>query len=307
MRLFHVLYACVALSVSAADAAPAPGLDVSGPGPHLARYLLTHPDAATRFAALRANPVRAGAMPPALIAGDITTRTVNVLTAPAAPAVRIKYSAPGILAQAYFYFESPSGQSYAINFELNSPVARAGTITFQDPFNPFGLYSVPATWTLIEADLIDKSGNSTSYLAGDLTPLFSSLTFALTNEGAPDGVPPSFSTGEILTPKVHLGSKAPYFGATLNVADNSSGVAAAYILLNDPDHALYEAYAILPAPLKSGSATAYLQFAPNEKYQPGTWTITGIEVFDVAGNYVSDMAEADIRAAFGTTTFKVVN
>ena len=157
----------------------------------------------------------------------------------------------------------------------------------QTPQAPLGLYSQPGVWTLTFASIEDKSNLVTYYMGSDLAALFPSLTMTVYNNNKPDFTPPTFSTGTVVTPTVDASGATAYFKATLKVADDVSGVSSIYVDIQAPGGSQYFARANIPAPTKAGMVTASANIAGGAA---GTWTITGIQLEDAAGNEAEDFS-----------------
>lgn len=267
-----------------------------------------------RMMGMHAAPVfRAARMPddqpPAIVSGKILSSPLDVTKAPASPKVRIKYTSPGYLEQAYFEFVSPSGyQYYYTDAFFGYPSSKGGSITFQEGYASLGLYSQAGPWTLNSAFLGDYDGTYAQYGSAQLAALFPSVTMNVVNHGAPDGVAPTISAGKVLTPKVKLNAKLPVFKADMTVADKISGVTTLYLLLEPPsDEEYFEAEGNIPAPVLQGTITTGIDFSYYEGVPTGTWTIYAYYICDAANICLEDESSADIQSLFGTTTFTVTN
>lgn len=95
----------------------------------------------------------------AITAGSITTPTLNVSVAPAAPGFSISYAAPGGLKSVSVTLTSAeTAQSLTVSFPpppLTDEVDGAtGTLALQDPVHSvLGLYAAPGTWKLTAATI----------------------------------------------------------------------------------------------------------------------------------------------------------
>jgi hypothetical protein len=255
---------------------------------------------------------------PTIISGKLLTTTLEATQAPATPQVSFKYSSPGLLYYVKFAFMSPNGQQVLDTIYTTSvPTSKAGKLVVENSYDVLqpqaeyyqylGLYAQQGPWTLVDAFILDEAGNYTSYSASQIAALFPSVTLNVTNAGTPDSTPPTVSAGKLLTPTVKLGSPRPYFRVQLSAADDISGVAIVEILVTDPDNGRWISSGSPPSPFLSGNVIAGTNFAADGAVPTGSWTITGYEVCDVAGNCLADANESDVQALLGTTSFEVTN
>jgi len=247
---------------------------------------------------------------PTISSGKILTPTVDVQTAPAAPAISVtfKTGAAGLESIYAYFYPSTSGGSfteeYSVPYQSKGPTK--GTIAMQS--GHFSLYAAPGNWTLSYLYIYDQAGNATYYGPSQLASLFPSVAIAVTNNGTTDANPPTVSAGAILTPKVSLSSAHPTFDVSLTLADDVSGVAETVIFLTPPGVSGgcgYNNYP--PSPVLSGTITNYGSLACFGTPSTGTWTIDGYLVCDAAGNCLDDQSPADVKALFGKNTFKVID
>ena len=307
--MISIAAALVALAAGSAAATAEP----TQPGAALQALAARDPVLAGRLAAQRAmlRALSAGpsaavpaTAPPTISAGKILTPTVSVLRSPATPLIRFTYSAPGALALIGYTFQSPAGTFYTVGYAPELPVDTGGTIEVEDAVLPMSLYSEPGTWTLLDVVIDDDLGQITLYSGAQLSAILPSTTIGVTNSNRPDVVAPTASAGSILTPTVSAGSSTPYFEAKLTVADNVSGVDIADVGLQGPGGIIAGASGQPSSPILSGSLIAGLNMSAYAG-SLGTWTITSLDVCDIAGNCLLDTSPADIKALFGTVTFTV--
>ena len=251
---------------------------------------------------------------PFLIAGKVLTPAVNVQVAPGQVEVSLTIAA-GTVGYSDIAVEltSPDGlhfvQSSAYVPAYPPQKGRQNlTIQVQPPFAGDGLtlYSEPGNWTVSSVDIFANDGSRIPYTGSQLAALFPSVTVAVTNDGTPDTTPPTVSHGRILTPTVSLSSPSPFFAASLTVADDLSGVASASVELSS-DSGGFGAGTQLLAPVVMGKVTAFAQLQPGFA-MPGTYTITGLYVCDVAQNCFSTFGAAGVQKVFGANvTVQVTN
>ena len=215
----------------------------------------------------------------------------------------LKYEASAGLYYVEANFVSNSGQNYTALVSTGAPNYTSGQITLQDTYNVLSLYSEPGTWTLNSLYVLDLSYNAVSYSGSQLSALFPSLTFKVVNGGTPDVTPPTVTRGKLLTPTVSL-SAQPYFQALVGGTDGLSGASNLTITISGPNIMGLQAYGALFAPAKTAAIVAGLDLA---EFQTGSYTIDGYSFCDAADNCVAGSSEADVKALFGTTTFKVTN
>jgi hypothetical protein len=242
--------------------------------------------------------------PLAILSGRIVTPVLNVYKAPATPGVRFKFDAPFAAALVNFGFVSPSGQTYYAAYFAYAPNATHGTLDAQYVYLPLSPYAEAGTWTLTSARIIDYHDNEVDYDAAQLASMFPSTTMTVVNDKTSDNVAPTVSAGHILTRVVHAAKPSALFGISFTVADNLSGVSEFLFNLQAPDGSgPYTAFALGEPPVLNGSKSVYMDMTGQ---QPGTWTITGYQFFDVAGNTLTDNNSADVIKLLGTNKFKVV-
>jgi len=258
--------------------------------------LLRRPAASTAAALLRAAR-------PKIIAAKILTPTVNVQKAPAAPAIRFTYSAPAALFSINGFIKSPFGQGYLMGYGPALPIHKSGSIVVQS--GPMNLYAEPGAWTISQLSIQDFAGRLVSYSGNELAGIISNPTFNVVNKGTPDVLPPTVSAGKLLTPRVSLSSRVPFFGARLTVADDLSGVSGIFINLAGPRSNLSVlASGSPPSPVINGDIITGADMS-RFRADVGIWTITVVQICDVATNCVFDTTPASIKKLFGTTTFKL--
>jgi hypothetical protein len=239
---------------------------------------------------------------PKIISAQILTPNVNVQQAPATPAISIKYFAPGALFCLIATLQSPFGQRYGEYYGDEVPVNTSGTITVQTAIYPMTLYTGPGAWNVTNLYIEDYKGNYNLYTGRDLAKTLPHPTIKIVNNSKPDLLPPTVSSGKILTPKVSVSSSTPYFEVQLRVADNLSGVYSFTLFLEcQGGHTSTEAFAYAPSPILKGTITGGVDMSSFGSAL-GTWTIAGGEICDLAGNC---RLFTDIKKPFGTTTFKL--
>jgi len=246
---------------------------------------------------------------PAIISGSVAIATVNVAKSPATPAIRIKFTAPGIFNSVSLTFQSPTGaQWYTTNYGYPPPVAKSGTIEFQSVFGPMSIFAEAGAWTLLSGTICDLNNNCTNYNATQLAALFTNgVSMTVINPGKQDLTPPVIVSGTIVTPSVSASASYPFFEVKLKVTDNLSGVGDLYITLQEPDGTPYgnngSANSILPEPVLNGSAAGGVLLAAT--VPTGTWTIAMVQACDLAANCTGYNTPAQIQALLGTNTFTV--
>ena len=259
--------------------------------------------------------------PPSIVSGEVLTKTVNVIRAPAAPAVRVQYSTQDGLASIDLQFASDvTSQTVDISFNApqGSPKSASGTIVLQTPNEPhppiaaiipttLGLYAATGTWTLVSAKITDQSGHTTTYVKYQLSAIFPTPSFQVINPAGQDITPPSFVSGTLLTPTVSLSSAEPALQMKLDVTDDRSGVTWVQLTLAPPGSYTAENLSLsqseAPRPIRSGSlfATALLYAAA----PVGTWQILEVYMCDVAGNCNAVNGKTQVTQLLGTSTFTV--
>lgn len=249
---------------------------------------------------------------PTIVSGKILTPTLNVIMAPAAPQISVKFqTGPAGLSyiEAYYVSDSSGQVRYATYYapgDVDAPSPTKGTLKIEQAVGgALGLYSAAGSWTLETLTIQDAAGNYAAYSGSALASLFPSLNFTVTNSGTPDTQNPVINAGKILTPTVKLSSAHPSFRTSLTVSDNLSGVASVCVFVQEPGSGGgFCDDGTPPSPLLSGTVQGdtILKGDPT-----GTWTIYGYQICDVAGNCVFDTSASDIQALFGTTTFAVIN
>jgi hypothetical protein len=267
---------------------------------------------------------RAAVAPPALVSGEVSGNAVTIGSSIDSPTIKFAFTAPGTLVGYSFTFTAPHGAIYTIgggtvqaNFGFGGylpPAGTSGTIFFSQTYNPMSLYAEAGKWNLTSAVLADAAGNTTHYTAAQLAAVFSSVALTVKNAGPQDFVPPVISAGKLLNRIVSLSSPFPYLGVQMTVTDNLSGAVEGSLFLNLPDGKPYLGF-FAGDPLSQGSGTYGPAPVKKGAYQfgagivagspTGTWTITGYQVCDYAGNCVTDMNSADVEKLFGTTHITV--
>jgi hypothetical protein len=171
----------------------------------------------------------------------------------------------------------------------------------------------PGVWTIDEATVEDLAGNDRDYGAAALAML-GNTTFTVVNGGTFDAVPPTLTSGEVLTPAISLSTpaqgtdhQAPFAGIRLVVADTGStalaGIAGAHaafcIAGNNP------CIEMLISNVGGSQATGTLfpgaQVAANLGHLPGVYELCDLGVWDQAGNMLR-LASVDCD---GTTDFSL--
>jgi hypothetical protein len=251
---------------------------------------------------------------PSITKGSLLTTSLNVTTPLAAPTLSVSFTTdtPGLSYMCY-EFSGPGGGQYLEScYDSGQPLTK-GTLVLQAPEGGgvFGLYAAPGTWTLSYIYLVDTAGDFQSYQGSALTAIFQPSTFALTNAGTPDTMPPTVTSGKILTPSISLSSATyPKFLAQLGVGDNLSGVASVLVYIEPPGGTFGLAYySYTPHPLLTGTAVAadYLFSETGGSIPTGIWTVDGFGACDIATNCYEDFNPADIKKLFGKNKFKVTD
>jgi hypothetical protein len=306
---------CAASAYAQDDAGAASG----ALSPPLSQFDRMQAREAARAAEIRkqwlAGHTMAPSLEPTITGGNILTSKLNAARQPAAPEYSVTFNTgPSGLSSVEAYFYSPGEKQYiyvAYGAPNPAPPLTSGTLKILQPGNSytdgmFSPYSVPGTWQLEDLYIYDRASNYTRYTQQQVAALFPGTSIALTNNGKPDGVDPVIAAGKILTPTVKLSSTYPFFRTELTVSDNLSGVHDVGVWIQPPGGGNYmSGYNDPPAPVKSGKLVVYNDLGTSPK--TGTWTITELEICDVAGNCVQDYDASDIQSLFGTTTFKVRN
>jgi hypothetical protein len=251
---------------------------------------------------------------PYLMGGTIVTPNINVTAAPGLPEVQLQLNAGNVgIDSVSATIVSPSGMKgivtiYSLPDFPPEPHKQSLMLQLKPIFANlgFGLYSESGAWTLQSVSLSFKDDNSHDYTGQELASLFPSLIINVTNPNPADITPPAFGKGKILTRSISLGAASPYFAAKLAVADDVSGVANLNLQITPPNGGQFDGpSAIPPAPVVNGTLVPAVGIPPGSP--TGTYTITAISLCDVAGNCAFDANAADIKHAFGTTTFQVTD
>lgn len=273
---------------------------------------IIHARSEARAAALRqawrASGHQATSNPPVVKSGEFSGKP-NVTQAPDGVSLEVNFTTdtPGLEAIDACFYSQTSGQGWCELYfsTYGAPPMTSGKVTIEYP-DLFGHYAAAGTWTLEYLEIVDNSGNYSTYDQTQLASLFPSLDITLTNKATSDTAPPMVSTGKVLTPIVHL-STAPSFGTKLDVSDNLSGVSQAYVIVCEPGGSTYcyDAYADQSSQLLSGEVQPWAFLGSSAP--TGTWSIYGYGICDWANNCTFDSNSSDVKSLFGTTTFKVKN
>jgi hypothetical protein len=244
--------------------------------------------------------------PPAITAGAVLSGTITVGKPTPMPSLQISYTAgkPGF-AGASFTFTSPNGaESFTASY-ADLSYSRGATVTFNSPLTA-QYYLQPGKWVMSSAYITDYAYNYTEYTQAQLAQIFATPYLTVINKGPVDITPPVITAGQILTPTVSLSSPDPTFEATLTGTDDVSGVAAAFVIIEAPGGSFGQVnYVPVAIPSLSGTFNAYSGLYAGQP--TGTWSITGYELCDIAGNCFSDSNAADVQSLFGTSSFTVTN
>lgn len=251
-------------------------------------------------------PAAASVAGPTISAARILSRTVNVESAPATPAMRITYAAPAGVSSIIIEFISAHGQTYFEYVNFYAPTAKSGTLVVRDVAHPMSLYSEPGVWAVVNIDITDFANNSAGYSGTGLIFILPNPSVRVVNAGKSDIVQPSVTAGSLLTREVSRSSSSPYFAAQLTVADSGSGVSAAYVGLQPPKGGTKVTAVSFPSgPIVNGATVVGADMSSYTTLL-GTWTITDYEACDVAANCLLDNNAADIMKLFGRRTFSLV-
>jgi hypothetical protein len=310
LRVLCAAIAANAFYISAVDAQMLVQRDAARAGP-------SYDNLARRVAKLRARWIASGHRSPgalpAIVSASFVQPQVNVLRAPGAPevALKLKSGDAGISYITLTIANTDDTESVYVNDSLpayplqQAPIEKLA-ILCTSFFEGFGIYSKPGTWSVTSISVTSNSGSSVYYSGADLASVFPNNVITIVNNGPQDLTLPSFGAGQILTPTVSLGGGTPYFAASLEVAHKGFfGVTNISLSVQPPGEGFPLAvFGSVPGPLAKGKIIAYddLQGDP-----VGIYTITNISVCDIANNCLNDSSAADIKAAFGTTTFTVTN
>ncbi len=274
----------------------------------------------TNLQAQWAKRVAAGKVPPtfvepSLLRGRIVRPRVVLLKAPGAPEVELTLD-PGTVgvSNISIFMTSPSGAQTIVAGLLGvpayPPISAGEKLTFLvlpsigGPSSDFGLYTENGIWTLSQIVIQGNNGNQITYSAKDLASLFPSVAVDIVNRGSVDLTPPTVGAGTIVTPTVSLSGASPVFVASLDVADNLSGVRSVDLSISGPGTGFnVGSYAQITGPLLKGQAYSTLPIGGT--FPTGTYTINGFTVCDYAGNCAPFNSAAEVKATFGTTTFQV--
>jgi hypothetical protein len=159
---------------------------------------------------------------------------------------------------------------------------------------------------MTSAEILDYAYNYTAYSQAQLAGIFAKPYITVVNNGPVDITPPVVTAGQVLTPTVSLSSPDPTFEATLTGSDDISGVDQAFVIVQPPGGSFGQVNQVpVPVPSLSGTYTAYSSIFSGQP--TGTWSITGYELCDIAGNCYADTNAADVQTLFGTTSFTVTN
>ncbi len=240
---------------------------------------------------------------PTIANGSLPASTLVVGKAGSFPTVKFDYTAGNAgLETVYLQFVSSNGKnSLTLQFSPSGHVVK-GTADFTQPIG-IAYYSKPDTYTLNYALAIDYIGQYTEYSQAQLAQIFQTTALHVVNTGPVDATPPVVSAAKIDTPTVSLSDPLPAFQVSLTATDDVSGASLAYVEVRPPGFPYsFVTPTISPLPVLSGTvpASTILAGLPAGKY-----TITGYALCDVANNCAEDQNADDLKALFGTTTFKV--
>jgi hypothetical protein len=208
------------------------------------------------------------------------------------------------LRTACFNLMSPQladGRHQYRSFCADTPVvAKNQDLVFISPQRIFDLYAAPGLWKLYDVTVYDRGGLYHDYSAGGptgnkLEDVAGDLGIQVAN-GTPDTTVPTFVSGRILSPALSLSARYPVLRLSLTTNDDKSGAAIMYVYAAPDNGGPSRSFYIRFPNLGFGSAQrADLNFATTAETSLGSWKITGVDLYDYAGNdvYISDPAQLD--------------
>ncbi len=156
-------------------------------------------------------------------------------------------------------------------------------------------FAEQGAWTITSLLLTDAAGNTAQY-ADQLTGLGYASTVSVVNTGG-DGVKPTLKGLTILTPEVYPAGGDARMSFMVSALDDVAGIEKIRIDLQGPNGQYLAAWGYFfdTTPL---SASAQINTAVlSDLTQEGHWTITEVEIYDVAGN--SSRIDSDELSSFG--------
>ena len=171
---------------------------------------------------------------PVITEGSITTPVVVINERPAAPSIHFSFATnPSGLAQADFYFTTPLGEDLTIYWaDESAPVS--GSYDLLQIQQALSAWAPEGDYWLTGADILDFSGNLTTYSSPDVQSIFRNKVFRVENRHA-DNQLPIILNGKIRTPSISLSSQHPVLELDLKVFDQISGVRAGQFYFLGPD------------------------------------------------------------------------
>ncbi len=251
-------------------------------------------------------PATAPSVAPQITSGSVVSTSLTVGSPGAVPEISFGFlTGSAGLQSVSFTFTSPNGAVNNTATYYAGAFSQSGEITFSgSSVAPF--YSQPGIWALTQISITDNGGGFTQYSADQIRRIFRNTRYTLVNNGPVDLTPPTVETGKVLSPTVSLSSPDPQFAVHMTGIDNLSGLAVAYVFIAAPGAPFSNTYASSFAfPRLSAGVDAVVPLFPGSA--TGTYTITGYEMCDVAGNCLIDQSAADVQKLFGTTSFTVTS
>ncbi len=166
-------------------------------------------------------------------------------------------------------FSNGSGNSKWVDFQYDSETNQwVGSYVV-------GANHLPGTWTLTYVALTDEAGNHISY-SGEELPV---ISYEVVN---PDGDfnGPVLENIELTTPEAAVGEKVVF---TAQVSDDSSGVSEVIAEINHENGE----YNTISFEYDASADQWVGSYVVEKNHRPGTWTLSYLWLYDVAGNYQS--------------------
>jgi hypothetical protein len=241
---------------------------------------------------------------------------INVAAAPGQLKIAVTYTVgpSGLDSISYQFSSASTSQSFFGNAAFGDVAPGSGTVyllplnasfDIGDGYNGgFNLYSAPGLWSLYQIYITDVA-NHCAYYAGSALNAFAPLpTVNVVNKGSPDTKQPTISAAKILTPTVTRSAAYPFVRLDMAVADDVSGVlnVAAYFRNASDDYIFANSDSV--APVHKGMMVVGERLASSTP--TGTYTVTYVEVCNVAGACYSVSDENQLKKLFeDKTSFKV--
>lgn len=211
---------------------------------------------------------------------SVVTPSVNAVGGNAMVSFQVEASDDSAgLNSAVISLTSPGG---AVMEAVASFTDKPTSINVQIDTPTLSAFAEQGAWTITSLLLTDAAGNTSQY-ANQLTALGYDSTVSVTNTGG-DGVKPTLEGFTILTPEVYPASGDARMSFMVAALDDVSGIEKIRIDLEGPNGQYLAAWGYFfdTTPLSASAqiSTAVLSHLTQE----GSWTITEIEVYDVAGN-----------------------